>query len=511
MRLRYLAAGWTTLALAAASLIVSTPAAHAATLPSTATVWNAWNDSFLYKGGGDTYYTSQLLSKGHGRAWMWEGALDIVVAEDNYDRTQSAADRQLVSDLETTWIKNEGTAWTSWDTWNDDIGWAMTSALRAYQITGNKTWLNVVTDQWNKGYDRGWTTADATGGIWEDQNNKASRGKCALSNDPFISVGVQLYQITGDSSYLTKSKSIYSWVRSKLVNTSSGQIYGCVVWPNGLSNTLSTQKSDNAYDAGAFIEAANDLYRVTKDATYYNDAKRTADHFKNNVAIPANTQLADGSYQYWLFKGINDFCVENNLCGTYDAYMQSNAAQAWSERDSLNLTWNNWKAPTTDTNPSAFETEGMVGLFEVLGHPATINGNGSGTGGGTTTAGQVKSGIAGKCLDLTGANATNGTPVELWSCNDSSAQSWSAGSSTLQILGKCLDAIGMGTANGTKVDAWDCNGGSNQVWQSYNGGYRNPASGRCLDDPGNSATDGTQLELWDCNGGPGQQWSTPTT
>lgn len=121
---------------------------------------------------------------------------------------------------------------------------------------------------------------------------------------------------------------------------------------------------------------------------------------------------------------------------------------------------------------------------------------------------EVRSGVAGKCLDVNGGNSANGTAVDIWSCNGSDAQLWSARSDgTLRALGKCLDASGRGTANGTKVTVWDCNGGTNQQWQAYNGGYRNPVSGRCLDDPGASAADGTQLVLWDCHGGVNQQWT----
>ncbi|MEH0553873.1 ricin-type beta-trefoil lectin domain protein [Streptomyces sp. B21-101] len=125
-----------------------------------------------------------------------------------------------------------------------------------------------------------------------------------------------------------------------------------------------------------------------------------------------------------------------------------------------------------------------------------------------SAGGEVRSGIAGKCLDVNGGNSANGTAVDIWSCNGSDAQLWSARSGgTLLALGKCLDATGRGTANGTKIAVWDCNGGTNQQWQAYNGGYRNPVSGRCLDIPGASAADGTQLVLWDCNGGANQQWT----
>ncbi|MFD4791830.1 ricin-type beta-trefoil lectin domain protein [Streptomyces sp. NPDC058459] len=126
-----------------------------------------------------------------------------------------------------------------------------------------------------------------------------------------------------------------------------------------------------------------------------------------------------------------------------------------------------------------------------------------------TNGGPVRAGVgADKCMDVNGASSTNGTAVQLWSCNTSDAQWWTRGSDgTIRALGKCLDVTGLGTANGTKVEIWDCNGGANQQWQPYNGGYRNPVSGRCLDDPGFATADGTRLEIWDCNGGANQQWS----
>ena len=653
-RFRNQVAGWTTAILAASSVLLSPAVAHADTLPSPDTVFQAWNNSFLVT-GTDTYYTNQLKSIGTARAGTWIAALDILVAEDVYERTHAAADRQRVSDLVTTFIAKEGTTWTSWDTWNDDIAWMETAVLRGYQDTGNTAWLNVATDQWNSAYNRGWTN-DGGGGIWEDMNSKYS--KCSLSDNPMATTAVSLYQITGDGSYLTKAEAIYSWEKSKLVNASSGVVNECIAFPNGASGATTLQASDNAYNAGSFIEMADALYRVTGDGTYRDDAQKTADHFLNTVPVVANNQERGSSYQYWLFKGISDFCTDANLCSRYSAYLQSNAAQAWSERNSANLTWNDWTKPTNDSNPDAFEMNGMVGLFQVLPTTAAspfsgnyelqsaasklslgvqdsstansaaivqnadtaadgsswsfvpesngyyeiknvhsgqllnisassgklgalavqwpagsiaggndqwmpaknadgtwsfynrnsqlalddpagsitagtqfeqwapndntgqkfnlISRSGSGGGGGTTPppppagSGAVKSGVAGKCLDLNADNTTNGTAVQLYSCNGTAAQSWTASSDgTLKASGKCLDVYAQGTANATKVEIWDCNGGTNQVWQAYNGGYQNPASGKCLDDPGATATDGTQLQIWDCNGTSAQKWSQP--
>ena len=125
-------------------------------------------------------------------------------------------------------------------------------------------------------------------------------------------------------------------------------------------------------------------------------------------------------------------------------------------------------------------------------------------------SGEVFSGIAGDCLDVTGGNSADGTPAQLWGCNHTAAQSWTFYTDdTLRALGKCLDANGGATADGTKVQLWTCNGTGAQLWQPYNGGYYNVSSGKCLDAPGTSAAAGAQLQLWDCNGGANQQWSAP--
>jgi lysophospholipase L1-like esterase len=124
------------------------------------------------------------------------------------------------------------------------------------------------------------------------------------------------------------------------------------------------------------------------------------------------------------------------------------------------------------------------------------------------TGGVVHSGITGKCLDDDHSSTTDGSHAQLWSCNGTDAQWWTAHTDgTVRVLGKCLDAASGGTANGTPVQIWTCNGTGAQVWQPYNGGYRNPQSGRCLDDPASSTTDGTQLQLYDCNGTNAQRWT----
>ena len=118
-------------------------------------------------------------------------------------------------------------------------------------------------------------------------------------------------------------------------------------------------------------------------------------------------------------------------------------------------------------------------------------------------------GLAGKCVDVAGANTANGTPVDLYDCNGTAAQQWTVGSDgTIRALGKCLDVTGGGTADGTTVQLYDCNGSAAQKWAvSSAHDIVNPQANKCLDVTGNNSANGTRLQIWTCTGGANQKWT----
>ncbi|MEV4598575.1 family 16 glycosylhydrolase [Amycolatopsis sp. NPDC049253] len=136
------------------------------------------------------------------------------------------------------------------------------------------------------------------------------------------------------------------------------------------------------------------------------------------------------------------------------------------------------------------------------------------TGGGTTppsgSTGRI-TGIAGKCVDVAGANSANGTPIQITDCNGNAAQNWTVGSDgTLRALGKCMDVTAAGTADGTPVQLYDCNGSGAQQWVvTAAHDIVNPAANKCLDATGNSSANGTRLQIWTCTGTANQKWTAP--
>ncbi|MBK3563769.1 MULTISPECIES: glycoside hydrolase family 16 protein [unclassified Streptomyces] len=126
-----------------------------------------------------------------------------------------------------------------------------------------------------------------------------------------------------------------------------------------------------------------------------------------------------------------------------------------------------------------------------------------------TATGVAIKGLAGKCVDVNGANSANGTAVQLYDCNGSAAQQWTVGSDgTIRALGKCLDVNAGGTADGTKVQLYDCNGSTAQQWAvSSANDIVNPQANKCLDVTGNNSANGTPLQIWTCSGGANQKWT----
>ncbi len=118
--------------------------------------------------------------------------------------------------------------------------------------------------------------------------------------------------------------------------------------------------------------------------------------------------------------------------------------------------------------------------------------------------------ILGKCVDVPGANDTNGTTLQLYDCNGGTNQQWEFWwDSTVRPTfntNKCLDLPGADTDDGTPIQIYDCNGGGNQQWSLATDGTLRGYGSKCVDVPGFQTADGTTLQYYDCNGGSNQMF-----
>ena len=125
------------------------------------------------------------------------------------------------------------------------------------------------------------------------------------------------------------------------------------------------------------------------------------------------------------------------------------------------------------------------------------------------TGNTLKSNLNGKCIDVPGGTATDGARLQMYDCNGTAAQKWTAsGDGTLRALGKCMDPAGGALANGTPIQLVTCNGNPVQRFTlSAAGDLVNVSANRCVDIRDRNSANGAQLQLWDCGGTPNQKWA----
>ncbi|MFF4797306.1 RICIN domain-containing protein [Streptomyces sp. NPDC001351] len=194
----------------------------------------------------------------------------------------------------------------------------------------------------------------------------------------------------------------------------------------------------------------------------------------------------------------------------------STAAGEWQQEVSSQATQRN---QILDANKSAVDAlaKGAKALSDMLGHSWVADHltrwqdywspGGIGWIGDSSLVMRVEA-AQGKCLDVQGSGTANGTPVQIYTCNNSAAQEWKFGglydggySLYNTNARKCLDVQNGNAANGTKIRLWTCNGSAPQQWQfdvRAAGELRNAATDKCLDL--HTFTNGNDAKLYTCNG-----------
>ncbi|WP_328358761.1 ricin-type beta-trefoil lectin domain protein [Streptomyces sp. NBC_00445] len=122
-------------------------------------------------------------------------------------------------------------------------------------------------------------------------------------------------------------------------------------------------------------------------------------------------------------------------------------------------------------------------------------------------------GARGSCLDVAGGGKTNGTPVQIYTCNGGAGQQWTLEGSEddlrLRNVGsqRCLDVAGNASANGTKIQIYDCYKSEGQSWKGdvrATAPLKSVSTGKCLDL--SAFTKSTDARLLDCKNAGSQKF-----
>lgn len=241
--------------------------------------WNSTSNYFNYTATGTEFHY-----------WPQAHGLDVLL--DAYERTKDESYKSYFDKWFTGVKAKNGNTFLNF--FYDDMQWNALSMLRAYNATDDEKYKTATIVLWED-IKTGWNDKGGGGIAW---NKGELNSKNACSNGPACILAARLYQQFNDAADLEWATKIYNWEKEVLFNPSNGAIYDNLNASTGvISNYIST------YNQGTFIGSAVELYKITGEKTYLNDAIKAANYTINKLT--ANRILnAEGSGDLALFKGI---------------------------------------------------------------------------------------------------------------------------------------------------------------------------------------------------------------
>jgi predicted alpha-1,6-mannanase (GH76 family) len=236
--------------------------------------------------------------------------------------------------------------------------------LRTYNATQDEKFKTSAIDVW-KDIQTGWNS-NAGGGISWKKDQPYSKNAC--SNGPACILAARLFQQFGDVKDKEWALKIYDWEKGYLFNPANGSVYD-----NIDSRTGDIQKSwIFTYNQGTFLGSALELYNITGEKGYMNDAIKAADYTLNNL-VDSNDRLlkSEGNGDGGLFKGIfiryfAQLILHPDLDAStkkrYLNFFKLNAETLWRSgtNKQLILFSNYWKTKPGSTTDLTTQTSGAM-------------------------------------------------------------------------------------------------------------------------------------------------------
>lgn len=279
---------------------------------SQALVRHFWGANF--EGYTDRYYFnygSDLSNMTTNHYWPQAHAMDVLV--DAYMRTGD----DLYKNIFPLWWEgmprfnfakdmNPKDPW--WNVFVDDMEWIILAQIRMFGCTHDTKYIEKARQMYDDWVWPTWGPEDEApwyGGItWKTD---VSKSKNACSNGPAALIAARLYRFYADAgfsggkvreAYLNEAVKIYMWEKRHLFDTKTGAVY------DHMSGKGEIQKDwIFTYNIGTFLGAAHELYKITGDRQYLEDAVLASDYVINHLSkggVLSDATSGDGG----LFHGI---------------------------------------------------------------------------------------------------------------------------------------------------------------------------------------------------------------
>jgi hypothetical protein len=238
------------------------------------------------------------------------------------------------------------------NTFYDDNVWSALDLLDGYLLTGNPTDLTLAQDSFDfivSGWDTSTTDGCPGGVFWEDVSGSQRN---TAANAGGAEVGLELYQLTKDSSDLSSATQMYQWENTCLA--APGGLYYDHVNLGGSVNTTIW-----SYNQGTMIGAGVLLYEITGTPIYLTAAETTAGSAVSYFGTGATLQSQGPAFNAIYFR---DLFVLNQVQPNtdYKSEARAYAKYMWTQRASSGLFLQNGQ--TNGVNGTA----PMVELYSIL-------------------------------------------------------------------------------------------------------------------------------------------------
>ena len=284
-------------------------------------------------------------------------------------------DRQYLAVLTNTFNLNSGGNFLN--SYYDDEGWWANAWVRAFDLTGNTNFLNMAKTIFNDmltGWDS--TNALCPGGVWW---SKARSYKNAIPNELFLLAAIRLHQRTagdgGPGSYFYWATNEWAWFKA------SGMINAQNLVNDGLNGCQNNGQTTWTYNQGVILGGLTDLYKVTGDVTYLNQATAIADAATSTL-VDANGILrepcesgdcgGDGPQFKGIFLRYLAYLYDVTRKPAYYTFLYKNAHAVWfNDRNVFNQLGLHWNGPW-DSADAARQSSALMPV-SALAEPITAD------------------------------------------------------------------------------------------------------------------------------------------
>ncbi|RYD35386.1 MAG: DUF1080 domain-containing protein, partial [Verrucomicrobiaceae bacterium] len=328
------------LTMAAAVLLLPLSPCAAFTDADADRMFDAYNTAFYQTQANNRAYYKENTDG--GRAWFWGQANMMEMVADANERAPNQDKRDRLAALCRGFTNYHGNDW-AWNEYNDDIMWACIVFAKTYRATNDVTYLNRATANFDAVWNRAWATSLGGGLYWK----VGGTGRNACVNAPAAIAACLLYDITGNTAYLDKARSIITWMDANLVVTSSGAIDDHITTDGTRVGWRFT------YNQGTYVGACSALYRITGEISYLQNAIKAARYTRDSMCNAAGifpnhgTSGDGGGFNGIGIRWITRMVRDQGLWDEFYPWLKANAEAAWTiRRTADDLSWANWRAAT---------------------------------------------------------------------------------------------------------------------------------------------------------------------